>query len=103
LTTRRSSKTAEKPLPTGTDRVLAERGARYGRFVDHAAISQGLKDVMRAAPGWAKLSMDQRESLEMVQHKIARVLNGDPDYADNWVDMAGYSRLVEKRLSGEAL
>lgn len=34
----------------------------------------------------------------MIQHKIARILNGDPDYVDNWVDIAGYAKLVADRL-----
>jgi hypothetical protein len=33
-------------------------------------------------------------------HKVARILNGDPDYADSWRDIIGYARLVEKRLTG---
>ena len=33
------------------------------------------------------------EALEMIAHKIARILSGDADYADNWVDIAGYAQL----------
>jgi hypothetical protein len=83
--------------------MLSERRERYGKFVDHSAIAQDLKDVMRKTPGWQRLAPDQKESLEMVQHKIARVLNGDPNYADNWIDLAGYPTLVSTRLEGEAL
>jgi len=79
--------------------VLQERGKRYGEFHNHAAIAQDLKARMHAAPGWARLAADQREALEMVQHKVARILNGDPSYDDNWVDIAGYSKLVADRLS----
>ena len=85
------------------EKTLAERGAVYGRFVDHAAISQSIKRAMRAAPGWQELPDDMRESLEMVAHKIARILNGNPDYTDSWRDVAGYTTLVEKRLLGEVL
>ena len=83
------------------EKTLAERGAVYGRFVDQAEISQSLKRVMRAAPGWQELPNDMRESLEMVAHKVARILNGNPNYADSWHDVAGYTTLVEKRLNGE--
>lgn len=96
-------KRPDKKKIASTDAVLAERGVRYGAFKDHAVISQGLQDVMRAAPGWSRLAPDQKEALQMVQHKVARVLNGDPDYSDSWTDISGYSRLVEKRLAGEAL
>lgn len=80
------------------DTTLAERGARYGAFTGHAKITQSLKRAMVDSPQWANLSDDQKEALEMVQHKIGRILNGDPDYADSWTDIVGYTRLVEKRL-----
>ena len=32
------------------------------------------------------------------QHKIGRILNGDPDYQDSWTDIIGYTRLVEVDL-----
>lgn len=90
--------TRKKSSGVDVGALLAGRQAQYGEFKDHAVISQGLQDVMRASPGWARLAPDQRESLTMVQHKVARILNGDPDYDDNWIDMAGYSKLVGDRL-----
>ena len=85
---------------TGVDATLAERGARYGDFPGHAKITQGLKQVMQASPNWDKLADDQKEALDMTAHKIGRILNGDPDYADSWHDIIGYTRLVEVRLNG---
>lgn len=79
--------------------TLAERGKRYGSFDKHAALAQDLKRVMRAVEQWWTLADDQREALEMIQHKIARILNGDSNYADNWHDIAGYAKLVDDRLS----
>lgn len=83
---------------SGIDATLSLRGERYGEFKDHASISQGLKAVMRAAPKWALLSADKKEALEMVVHKIARILNGDPEYVDSWHDIVGYASLVEAKL-----
>jgi hypothetical protein len=78
--------------------ILDERGKRYGKFKDHAEISQRLKYVVRDRRD--VLADDQREALEMICHKIARILNGDPNYADSWVDIAGYAQLVADRLQG---
>lgn len=78
--------------------TLKERGSRYGEFAKHGEISQGLKDVMRCVDGWNGLPLDMRESLEMIQHKIARILNGDPEYIDSWHDISGYAQLIENRL-----
>jgi hypothetical protein len=84
--------------------TLIERGNRYGSFTGHAEITQAFKFIMTASPNWRrnKLTADQRESLEMVAHKIGRILNGDPNYADSWVDIAGYAKLVADRLEGAA-
>ena len=81
--------------------ILAERQKTHGSFTTHAAIAQAIKAVYHAAPGWAKLDDDMKESLEMIAHKQARLLNGNPDYADNWVDICGYSQLVVNRLEAD--
>lgn len=79
--------------------TLAERGSRYGDFATHAKITQGLKDVMIASPKWKSLTASMKEALDMVMHKVGRILNGDPTYADSWHDIAGYSTLVEQELA----
>lgn len=45
---------------------------------------------------------DQREALDMIFHKIGRIVCGDPNYADSWHDIAGYAKLVENRLNGKS-
>lgn len=92
--------------------TLAERGARYGSFADHAEIAQLLQAVMRGQiepdgqpylkTGWKYLDADMRQALTTITDKIARILNGDPSYLDNWHDIQGYARLVEKRLEASA-
>lgn len=83
---------------TDISRILEERSERYGDFDTHANLSQNLKRTMRDHPGWLNLDDDMRESLEMIQHKIARILNGDPHYADSWIDIVGYAQLVADGL-----
>ena len=78
--------------------TLAERGARYGAFRDHAVIAQNLQDSMRNTEGWNRLAPDQKQALSVIADKIARMLNGDPNYIDNWHDIIGYAKLVEDRL-----
>ena len=79
--------------------TLTERHTRYGDFADNACITQNLKSIMRSSPKWNYLSAAQMESLEMIAHKIGRILNGDPDYFDSWHDIEGYARLVSETLS----
>jgi len=94
--------TVNRDIERGTiDAVLNQRGSRYGKFKDGADIMQELKSVMRSTGGWGNLSPSQREALEMIQHKIGRILNGDPNYDDNWIDISGYSKLVADELNGD--
>ena len=78
--------------------TLAERGNRYGSFEHHAEIAQNLQDVMRDTDGWQQLAPDQRQALTVIADKIARMLNGDPTYRDNWHDIVGYAKLVDDRM-----
>lgn len=88
----------EKELAKDLSRgVLNERGSTHGDFEDNGHIMQGLKTVMRAHVGWNKLAPYQKEALEMIQHKIGRILCGDHTYFDHWRDIAGYAKLVEER------
>jgi hypothetical protein len=98
---------------TDISKTLEERGERYGEFINHAFITQSLKKLMEGRgqiktlqfelidTNWYRLAPDQKEALEMIAHKIGRILNGDPNYADSWVDIAGYAKLVADRLEGE--
>ena len=88
--------------PQEIDTILDERGKRYGDFLSHAIVTQGLKGLAYefADERGQILSVDQIEALDMIFHKIGRILNGDPDYADSWLDIAGYAKLVADRLGG---
>ena len=78
--------------------ILEARGKMYGEFKGHANITQSLKSAMFSTVGWERLSNSQKEALEMIAHKIGRILNGDPNYDDSWVDICGYSQLVVDEL-----
>lgn len=86
---------------SGLNETLAERGARYGAFTCHAKITQHLKYFYRNELSSRGKSMDDDmyEAMDMIMHKIGRIVNGDPNYADSWVDIAGYAQLVATRLS----
>ena len=92
--------TPEQVNEPNVEVTVEERGSRYGAFKDGADIMQSLKTVMRDTPNWSNLTPSQREALEMIQHKIGRILNGDPNYTDSWHDIQGYARLVEEELNG---
>ena len=82
-----------------TTDILEDRGKKYGPFTSHAEITQAIKHAMFDGDH-APLEADQKEALDMIAHKIGRILNGDPNYIDSWDDIAGYARLVADRLRG---
>lgn len=88
---------------TCIENTLAERETRYGSFDEHARITQAIKRAMVDSRNWAALSDSMKESLEMVAHKIGRILNGDPNYHDSWHDIIGYTKLVADTLDEKSL
>jgi transcriptional regulator len=84
------------------DNILDERAVNYGSFKDVSEIVQKLKMVAHLAEGRdAVFGPDQAEALDMIFTKIGRILNGDPNHVDSWLDIAGYAMLVADRLNGK--
>ena len=79
--------------------TLKARGATYGEFEDVAWLSQALQCAMAGGRNWGSLAPDQREALQTIASKIARILNGDQNHVDSWHDIGGYAALVERRLT----
>ena len=94
------------PVPAVTDvnTTLNTRAVNYGTFKDGAALMQAIKRSMaqHAAKHDKTFADDQWEALEMIVHKIGRIVNGNPDVVDHWVDIAGYATLIADRLEGRA-
>jgi hypothetical protein len=87
------------PAPEARHPLLAEREHTHGNFDATALIAQRFKDVARNTPNWgSRLTDVQREALEGVFTKVARILSGDPNHKDHWSDVAGGAHLVEERL-----
>ena len=96
------------PVPevpvTSVDTVLNDRAKDYGKFIEGAEIMQMLKRLVHnyiEARG-TQLAFDQREAIDMIIHKLGRIINGNPDKVDSWRDVAGYATLVADRLEGNA-
>lgn len=85
-------------MKDSTTALLAERGKTHGDYNEHAAITQSIKRQFFAGRNYMDLSDAQSEALDMIAHKIGRILAGDPNFRDHWDDIAGYARLVAERL-----
>lgn len=78
--------------------ILEERQETHGEFAWVAEVSQELKEYFRNREGWHSLSVIQREALDNIAQKTARIFAGDPNFADHWVDIEGYAKLAEKEI-----
>ena len=79
------------------DKILEEREKTHGDFSYQAVTSQALKEFIRTSR--KSLTNVQQEALEMIMHKIARILEGNPGVQDHWDDIAGYATLASREIA----
>jgi hypothetical protein len=90
----------KKEVNDSAQLLVNERGKTHGNFGDHARVTQRLKEVIqteladRVRRQQPYLTATQIESLEMIAHKIGRIVAGDPNFKDHWDDIAGYARIA---------
>lgn len=90
---------ARYPVPVqDVVEIIRDRRTVHGDFRDHAEYTQRIKQVLHSSPNWLKLTVTQKEGLEMLAHKVGRILAGDPNHADHWLDIEGYARITRERL-----
>lgn len=82
-------------------KIISERAKNYGDFREQAKLAIDLKDIIRHGRSYEFMPSYMKESLDMICHKIARIVNGDPRYPDSWVDLVGYAQLARDRLTDD--
>jgi len=78
--------------------ITEARGNIYGDFRVQFELAQTLKNSCKIYTNYTILNPVQKECLDMILHKISRIIVGDPFYLDNWVDIQGYASLAEKEI-----
>ena len=78
--------------------ILKERASTHGDYVEQSHITQVLKNIVHGQRQWNDLNAPMRESLDMICHKMGRIMSGDPCVKDHWLDIAGYAKLIADRL-----
>ena len=69
------------------------RDHQHGGMEAVGEVSQNLKLQLRLGRNWTRLSLGHREALDMIAHKLARILSGaDPHDTQHWEDVAGYAQ-----------
>jgi hypothetical protein len=73
--------------------LITERKTTHGPYGLTATVAQEIKDIYRTY-GYSSLTSCQRESLDLIATKIARILVGDSKTRDHWDDIAGYAKIA---------
>lgn len=81
-----------------TEQTLLDRRAIHGDFVEHSTTSQVLLNTLRSNPAWEDKSPVEQEVMQMICHKLARVITGVP-CIDTWRDIQGYAKRAEEFLA----
>ena len=79
--------------------TIAIREQSHGDFEVNTVTMQRLKFICRDSSNWMMMPAYQREAIEMICHKLGRILCGNSNFTDHWHDIAGYATLVENILS----
>ena len=94
-----------KPEPevSGVGKVLDTRAEQYGSFMQSADTVIRIKGIMHNAVARNEVLLypDQLQALDMIATKISRIVHGNPNHTDSWIDIAGYATLVADRLQGK--
>ena len=78
--------------------LLNERHTSHGSYNRTSGIAQLLKITLRDTPNWSALTPAEKESLELICVKLARICCGNSEFKDHWEDIAGYAKLIYERL-----
>jgi hypothetical protein len=76
------------------DALIVERSTTHGDYLLNADITWQIKDALHRGRRYEEMHPAMKETLDMVAHKMHRIVNGDPYFRDHWVDMTGYPHLV---------
>ena len=82
--------------------ILRDRQKTHGDWYTNATFSREIKTVvlhaiqLRRTRSYEGFTDNQLEALDMIAHKLGRILAGDAAYEDHWLDIAGYAVLAAK-------
>ncbi len=88
------------------DKVLKDRGTMYG---DYSKMAECICEMQRLVAqyqpknesGRLHMTDAQHHSLDMIMTKIGRIITGNPNHSDNWLDIEGYARLARENIERE--
>ena len=76
-----------------TTELLAQRESTHGDFIQGAEIFAQLTKPIENAWRHNQIDNCQHYALTMIMAKVTRILGGNNQFADHWVDLANYAHL----------
>jgi len=87
---------------TPLEQTLLDRACRYGSFGDVTQRTNNIfASMLNGAPQLSATTPLYREALHAIAVKIARLVNGQINDGDSWLDIAGYAMLVHRQIVAE--
>ena len=88
------------------DDIQKQRGSTYGSFSDNATVYIKLQNIIIDAVEnnehhGDKFTPEMMLALTMSIHKISRIVNGNPEYLDSWIDAESYLNLGRKSIENK--
>jgi hypothetical protein len=82
--------------------TIPNRDHQHGGMEAVGQLAQNLKGAIRTGDNWHRLTPGEQEALDMICHKIARILSGaDPHDPEHWTDLAGYAHAAMRSREGQ--
>jgi hypothetical protein len=81
-----------------TRELLNERQKTHGDFTENAEMSQALQRVCCTGSQFEHMTDVQKEAMRVICAKIARIMTGDCNHNDSWLDISGYAILAYDRI-----
>ena len=78
--------------------VLNQRQKTHGEFSEVSKTYADFIKILEKTGFFNKCEDHHRLAIDVIFQKLARILNGDMNFYDHWVDICGYSELVKKEL-----
>jgi len=73
------------------EEILENRNKTHGDYETGCKIAQELENVVSNTKNWMSLSPGKKIAIKMIFLKISRITEGDSNFQDHWIDIAGYA------------
>lgn len=82
-----------------TQDTLHAKEASHGPYRDQARFSQLLKGIVHKHKNWNGIPGEQKEAIDVILMKVSRIIAGNHDEPDHYLDISGYAMLCYNLLT----